>query len=437
VTGGAATGRPLRVLVAGGGVAGLEGALALRDLAGDRVSVSLLAPAEHFSYRPFSVARPFGLGQARQVPLAGVARDLGLEWTRDALAEVDDDAGRVRTAGGADLDFDALLVAVGAKPVAAVEHALTWWPEGDPEAFGGLLRDLQEGYVKRVAFVVPPGAVWPLPTYELALMTMRDAAGMGMSPEVVVTTPETEPLAFLGEEASGAIRRALTDAGIALHTGAPGAVRGGSPPAVELGPGEAPLEVDRVVAVPRVVGPAIAGLPGDEDGFVLVDEDGRVEGARRTWAAGDGVAFPIKFGGLATQQARRAAGRIARAAGAEVPPAEPLTLSGVLMTGGSPRALGEATGAKPQHVPLWWPAGKIAGQYLPRYLGERDDAPPPAEEAPVPAQAVRVERRLDLRGAEATWLYDVTRPLRASGSRAIGDLGRRVGEERRRLHPED
>ena len=161
----------------------MEAVLALQDLAGDRVSVSLLAPAEHFSYRPFSVARPFGLGQARQVPLADVARDLGLTWIRDGLAEVDDAGGLVRTAGGDELPFEALLVAVGAKPVAAVEHALTWWPEGDPDAFGGLLRDLQEGYVKSVAFVVPPGAVWPLPTYELALMTMRDAAGHGHESE--------------------------------------------------------------------------------------------------------------------------------------------------------------------------------------------------------------------------------------------------------------
>ena len=412
--------RTLRVLVAGGGVAGLEAVLALQELAGDRVSVSLLAPAEHFSYRPFSVAEPFGLGRARRVPLAEIARDLGVEWTRDALVEVDDAQGVARTASGAELPFDALLVAVGAKPVAAVEHALTWWPEGDPEAFGGLLRDVQEGYAKRVAFVVPRGAVWPLPTYELALMTMRDAKGMGMAPEIVIATPEPEPLAFLGREASAAIRRELADAGITLCTGALATVLTSPRLAVDLATGSEPLEVDRVVAVPRVVGPAIPGLAADGEGFVLVDEDGRVEGARRTWAAGDGVAFPIKFGGLATQQARRAAGQVAKMAGVDVPPAEPLTVTGVLMTGGAPQALGERTGIKPEHVPLWWPAGKVAGQYLPRYLGEREDAPPSAAVDQVPKEAVRVERRLDLRGPEATWLYDITRPLRAARSRDVG-----------------
>jgi sulfide:quinone oxidoreductase len=406
---------PLRVLVAGAGVAGLEAVLALRDLAADRVAVSLLAPGDHFSYRPFAVAEPFGLGHARHVPLTSIARDLDVNWTRDALAEVDDAAGQARTASGELLSFDALLVAVGAKAVAAVEHALTWWPEGDPESFGGLLRDLEEGYIEKVAFVVPPGAVWPPPTYELALMTARDAAGMGKLVQITIVTPETEPLAFLGAQAGTAIRQELADAGIALHTGAVAVVRSAPHLSLDLGDAGGPIEVDRVVAVPGVVGPAIPGLAADDDGFLLVDEDGRVEGARRTWAAGDGIAFPIKYGGLATQQARRAAAQIAKAAGIAVPPPEPLTISGVLMTGRAPRQLGGAARPKPEHAPLWWPAGKIAGRYLPSFLAERDDAPPAPE--PPPGEGIRIERRLDLRGVEATWLYDLTRPLRgATGS---------------------
>jgi flavin-dependent dehydrogenase len=45
----------LQVLIAGGGVAGLEAALALEDLAKDRVSTTLLAPAREFVYRPMTV----------------------------------------------------------------------------------------------------------------------------------------------------------------------------------------------------------------------------------------------------------------------------------------------------------------------------------------------------------------------------------------------
>jgi sulfide:quinone oxidoreductase len=50
---------PVRVLVAGGGVAALESVLALRSLAGDRVAIELLAPGTDFAHRPYSVRSPF------------------------------------------------------------------------------------------------------------------------------------------------------------------------------------------------------------------------------------------------------------------------------------------------------------------------------------------------------------------------------------------
>ena len=53
---------------------------------------------------------------------------------------------------------------------------------GIPRHYAGLLRDIEEGYAKRLAVVVPAGAVWPLPAYELALMTAGEAAEMGDRP---------------------------------------------------------------------------------------------------------------------------------------------------------------------------------------------------------------------------------------------------------------
>jgi len=51
------------VLIVGGGVAALETLIALRDLAGDRVTVTLVAPETNFTYRPMTVAQPFHLGR--------------------------------------------------------------------------------------------------------------------------------------------------------------------------------------------------------------------------------------------------------------------------------------------------------------------------------------------------------------------------------------
>jgi sulfide:quinone oxidoreductase len=417
----------LDVVVAGGGVAGLEGLLALRAYAGERVRLALIAPDPDFSYRPMAVAEPFSLGRAHRVPLTRFAEEAGAELVIRAVVGIDDSAGEVRLSDDSTRSFDALIVAPGGRAVAGVDGATTWWPGGDSDVYGGLLRDLEEGYSKRLAIVVPPGAVWPLPAYELALMTAGEVRTMGQDDvRITVGTPEHAPLSLFGDEASAAVADELRLAGVDLRTGV---VARRSQGGLLLEPGDELLDVQRTYAVPRILGPALEGLPHDEEGFILAGDDSLVQGATRTWAAGDGIQSPVKFGGLATHQARLAAAAIARLAGAEdVPdPGEPV-LHGRLLTGRGTRRLagrGDTDGA-----PLWWPSGKIAGEYLPRWLAENDLAPQGAEEPP--EEGVVVERPLrHLRGAEARYLYDLARRY-TSNDPQIAALGRRMRETRSR-----
>src|SRR3954464_11671117 len=267
---------PFRVIVAGGGVAGLEALLALHDLAGDRVDLTLLAPDADFVYRPMAVAEPFSLGHRQHVPLADVGRDVGARVVRDGLARVDEAAGAVHTTAGEVLPYDALLVATGARLETAIDDALTWGPDSDPDQLGGLLRGRQGGrarrgveggYPRRVAFVIPSEAAWPLPAYELALMTAREARGMGRTDvEVIVVTPEDEPLGLFGKPASEAVQATLAAAGLRVETGSYVSERAAG--ALRLEPGGRHVEVDRVVALPRVAGPAVPGLPHDQRGFI-------------------------------------------------------------------------------------------------------------------------------------------------------------------------
>jgi sulfide:quinone oxidoreductase len=415
------------VVIAGGGVAGLEALLGLHALAGERVRLTLIAPDPEFSYRPMAVAEPFALGRANRVPLSQFTAETGAELVADGVVGVDDAAGRVRLASGASRSFDALLLATGGRPVAGVEGATTWWPGGDSHFYGDLLRDIEEGYTKQLAIVVPPGAVWPLPAYELALMTAGEAQAMGQDDvRITVVTPERAPLSLFGEEASAAVADELSKGGVDIRTGVVAKKSGG---ALVLEPGGERLETQRVYAVPRIVGPALEGVPHDEEGFILARDDARVEGASRTWAAGDGIRSPLKFGGLATHQARRAAAAIARLAGADdVPdPGEPV-LHGRLLVGHRSRRLagrGDAEGA-----PLWWPSGKIAGEYLPRWLAEHGAAPQGAAEPPV--GGVTIERPLrELRGAESDYLFDLARRY-GSNDPEIAALGRRMHQTRER-----
>jgi sulfide:quinone oxidoreductase len=391
----------MEIVVAGGGIAGLEGLLALRAALGDRARLTLIAPDADFTYRPLTVAEPFGHGHAHRVPLARFASDTGAELVLEGVDSVGDD--EVRLTDRSRRRFDALLLAPGARPVAGVEGATTWFPGGDPDAYGGLLRDLEEGYAKRLAIVVPPGAVWPLPAYELALMTAGEARAMGQDDvRVTVVTPEHAPLSLFGEQASEATASELRWAGVDVRTGV---VAGKDGDGLVLEPTGERLEVDRVFAVPRLLGPGIDGVPSDEEGFIVAGDDARVRD--RIWAAGDGVVSPVKFGAIATHQARRAVAAIAGVAD----PGEPV-LHGRLLVGRRSRRLAPSGGAK--GAPLWWPQGKVAGEHLPRWLVDHGVAPPAAAEEPPGGSTVAVRRPLSaMRGAEAQYLLDLARQFRA------------------------
>ena len=268
---------------------------------------------------------------------------------------------------------------MGARSEPAFRRPLTWTPERDPELFAGLLRDLEEGYLKKVAFVVPPGVAWPLPAYELALMTAWEAWGMGQEDaQITVYTPEEAPLGLFGAAASAGVRHDLEEAGIDVVTGAYLVEQPGPRGDLVVHPGDLPLDAERVVALPRAAGPGLPGLPADFHGFVLTDRHGKVPGTEAIWAAGDAIAFPVKQGGLAAQEADAAAEAMAAFLGAEIEPRpfQPV-LRGMMLTGRGSQwmrqgvAGGRGDGTTSPHA-LWWPPTKVAGRYLSPFLARLD-----------------------------------------------------------------
>src|SRR4051812_1770888 len=205
---------PLRVLIVGGGVAGLETVMALRAVAGSRVRITVVTPEDEFVYRAMSVAEPFDLGVAQRHPLDQVARDFDVELIRDELDWVAPSSERVFTRGGSEIPYDALVLATGARPTPAWGHVLTFTGPGDAGAMGRLVHEVSGGAVESVAFVVPSGVTWPLPLYELALMTALRAGEAGREPLLAVYTPEREPLAVFGDEGWRDVAAQLEAAGV-------------------------------------------------------------------------------------------------------------------------------------------------------------------------------------------------------------------------------
>jgi sulfide:quinone oxidoreductase len=390
-----------RVVVAGGGVAGLETVLAVHALAGARLDVTLLTPEEEFSYRPLSVAEPFGLGPVRSYRVAELAAEHGARVVSGLVDSVDSDRCVALLQGGGEFPYDELVLALGADRSAVFPEALTFFDQRSVPGFRDLLGAVERGEVRRLAFVVPAGPVWPFPLYELALMTAAFAERHERQLEITLATPATTPLALFGATAQRALADMLAAHGIVLHGGYdPDVVERGR---VLLRPDGPAIEADRIVALPRLTGPRIPGLPHDRGGFIPVDDHGRVEGVEGVWAAGDCTTYPVRQGGLASQQADVVAASLAALAGARVEaPAFRPVLRGVLLTGRSPawlRARIEGDRIEDSalsETALWWPPSKIAGRYLAPALGVLDEAASFAD----PKEGVPVEVRLETRPAD-------------------------------------
>jgi sulfide:quinone oxidoreductase len=325
------------------------------------------------------------------------AAEFGARWHRGALDRVEHQQRRAVTRDGDVLPYDMLVIAVGARSDRESESqgVLTY---RDGANYRLLLHHLREGRVDRLAFVKPAGPAWPLPLYDLALLTAADCAAHGGSDvELALVTPEEEPLGIFGSSASAVTRGLLQESRIVLHTSSYGVPRDAG--WLDMAPGGRRMPVDRIVTLPSLVGPRLRGVPCGRDGFLHADAHGRLAGFDAVFAAGDVTAFPIKQGGLAAQQADAVAEAIAATVGVDIDP-QPFrpVPRGVLLTGGPARYLRAdiSGGAGDDSVvageALWWPPNKLSGRYLASYLSSQVGEA--ADVMPQGAHAIPVETPL-------------------------------------------
>ena len=246
------------VLIAGGGVAGLEAALALRALAGDRVACHAAGARS-----PLHLPAAVGRGAVRPRPpdplrARAIAADRGFAVVHARSPRSTRRRTSVVTAGR--------RAARLRPPRARARRAPRPGDRGRPRrsaaprtpAHRGGLRDL--GHAQPRRFAVPPAPAWTLPIYELALMTADWAAPRSEQRlELTVVDARGPAARGLRHPASAEVAALLAHAGIAFR---------GAPPARRRrrrarARGGERLPADLVVALPSLEGPAIAGLPSD------------------------------------------------------------------------------------------------------------------------------------------------------------------------------
>jgi len=304
------------VVIAGGGFGGVESLLALRALAPEHVRVTLVSASPSLAYKPAATVESFDETAPLAYDLQAIATDVGASFRLDRVEAVAADAHTARLASFAHLDYDALVLAVGARAVVSIPGALTFRDQQQVQHIRRLVSELPSGTIRRIIFAVPSGCTWPLPLYELALLTAARLAELDATGEVMLVSPEITPLRVFGAQASGLVAHLLAERGVSF-IGEADPQRVDRSGALVLASGKT-LDADRVVAAPELRGPRITGLPADRWGFVTTDALGSVIGLPDVYAVGDMTCFPIKQGGLAAQQADAIAQHIATAHGASV-----------------------------------------------------------------------------------------------------------------------
>jgi sulfide:quinone oxidoreductase len=313
----------------------MEGVLALESLAHGLVDITVLAPNKELVYRPMSVREPFAYPPAARYPLTAILKDTAATLITGELDHIQANTNTILTKTGERIEYDALLLALGARPIARYEHAITIDDQHMDQTLHGLIQDIEGGYLDDIAFVSPPRIPWQLPIYELALMTAGRAYDMNIKLTSTIITPEPSPLAIFGQTVSNTISQRLAQANINTICSAYAEIP--TPTEITINPGDRHLHTKRIIALPELYGPTIHGIPLSEHGFIHVDPYGHVQDTQNIYAAGDALDFPIKHGGISTQQADTAAQTIANQAGAPTTP-QPFhpTIHAMLLTDTQP-----------------------------------------------------------------------------------------------------
>jgi NADPH-dependent 2,4-dienoyl-CoA reductase/sulfur reductase-like enzyme len=87
---------------------------------------------------------------------------VGAQYHKTRVKSVASKKRYVRTASGARLEYDALILATGARAIAGIPGAMTFRDQRDLRPIRRVFAGVDSGAVRRIVFAVPTGVSWPL-----------------------------------------------------------------------------------------------------------------------------------------------------------------------------------------------------------------------------------------------------------------------------------
>lgn len=312
-----------KVVIVGGGFAGLETAFVLRHRLHGQVDLALVSDRDQFLFKPNTIYIPFGADvESLLIPLDKPLGKRHISFHHTRVREVDADRRRISLDDGTVLPYDFLVLATGAsmRPdeiPGLGEHASTIWTPEEMSRLGGRLEALRaralSGQEQRVLFLVPPNNKCSGPLYEIVFMleTWLRKEGLRDKVDIGWSTYEQTFIQAFGPRLHDVVTEEFAERGVHGHNGE--VVEKVEAGEVHYADGST-REFDELISFPPYVAAFdYEGLPSDDRGFLRTElESRRVVRRPEVFAPGDTGDFPVKQAFLAFLQADSVGEHIAR-----------------------------------------------------------------------------------------------------------------------------
>lgn len=303
------------VLILGGGSGGLATAGRLKELLGDKISITVIDKQRSF-VMGFSLLRVMTGEKTEQevtVPKEKVSQK-GIKFINTEVNRIDVNNGIVRTDQG-EFVYDYLVVALGAElapeKIPGFESAFHMYTLEDAKKLRDALSSFRGGSIRlvvsRTPFKCPPAP------YEAAMLIDDHLRNKGLrdKSDIQIFTPEPQPMPIAGPEVGNTVVSMLNEKGIGFHSNTKVSLIDGSSKQIVFENGSRE-KYDLLIAIPPHTTPKVireSGGLADASEWISVDPKNMQTKYDRVYAIGDVAAVKLPSGMMLPKAATFAFGQ--------------------------------------------------------------------------------------------------------------------------------
>jgi sulfide:quinone oxidoreductase len=304
-----------RVLILGGGSGGLATASRLKELLGDKISVTVVDKQRSFVLG-FSLLRVMTGEKTEQEVTVSKEKvsQKGIKFINTEVDGIDLENGIIRTAQG-EFAYDYLVIALGAElapeKVPGFESAFHMYTLEDAKKLRNALSSFGGGSIRLIVSSTPFKC--PPAPYEAAMLIddYLRRKGLREKSDIQIFTPEPQPMPIAGPELGNAVVSMLNEKGIAFHNNTKVSSINGSSKQVVFDNGTRE-KYDLLVAIPPHTSPKVireSDLADAASGWIPVDPKNMQTKHDRVYAIGDVAAVKLPSGMMLPKAATFAFGQ--------------------------------------------------------------------------------------------------------------------------------